>query len=170
MSRFISVNPTVCTGCKTCEVACSLFHFGECNPLRSAIRIIRRERGGLVTSLPLVCQQCRQAFCIEACPAHALSREGGDAALTLDEQKCSSCGNCVDACPAGCIFLDNETNLPVSCDLCSGQPQCVMLCHSNCLTFVNDDNADDPDRIKRLAGLLEAEDLTAKSTPGKGWQ
>lgn len=170
MSRFISVDPSVCTGCRTCEVVCSLFHFGECNPIRSAIRVLRREKGGLVTSLPLVCQQCGQASCIEACPTEALYRESLDAPLTIDEARCSACGNCVDACPAGCISLDNQTNLPISCDLCSGQPQCVLLCHSNCLTLVNNGKADDSNRIIRLASLLEAEDLMAKSAPGKGGQ
>jgi len=170
MYQFISVDPSVCTGCKTCEVACSLFHFGECNPARSAIRVIRREKGGLVTSLPLVCQQCDQASCIDACPTGALYRKSEDSPLTIDEASCSACENCVDACPAECISLDHQTNLPIFCDLCGGQPQCVLLCHSNCLTLENNDKTDDPCRIIRLASLMEAEDLKVKSSPGKGGQ
>ncbi len=168
MSGFVSVNPPVCTGCRTCEVACSLFHFGECNPLRSAIRIIRREKGGLVTSLPLVCRQCRETPCIEACPTEALSRESGSAPLNIDREKCSACGECAAACPAGCLFLDNQTDLPVPCDLCGGQPQCVLLCHSHCLTLANAGSGGDPHRIKRSADLPEAEELAAIASPGKG--
>jgi len=169
MPQFISVDHSVCTGCRTCEVVCSLYHFGECNPERSAIRVIRREKGGLVFSLPLVCQQCEQASCIEACPTEAVSRKNEDAPLTIDEERCSACGNCIEACPVGCIALDNQTNLPISCDLCGGQPQCVLLCHSNCLTLGSNDEADDRDRIKRLVNLLETEGLT-ESVPGKGGQ
>ncbi len=48
MPQFISVDHLVCTGCRECEVVCSLYHFGECNPERSAIRVVRSEKDGLV--------------------------------------------------------------------------------------------------------------------------
>ncbi len=167
MPQFISVDPFVCTGCGTCEVVCSLYHFGECNPERSAIRVIRREKDGLVFSLPLVCQQCKQASCIEACPSEALSRKSEDDPLTVDEKKCSACANCADACPAGCIFLDNQRNLAICCDLCGGQPQCIPLCHSYCLTLGNSDEAGNKNRIEKLASILETEGLWG-SEPRQG--
>ncbi len=167
MSPFIAVNHSVCTGCRTCEVVCSLYHFGECNPEKSAIRVIRRERGGLVFSLPLVCQQCRQASCLEACPTEAIWRENEGSPLTFDQEKCTGCGMCVEACPAGCISLDQLTNLLISCDLCQGRPQCISLCHSDCLTLEDNDRTGNPKRVERLAGILEAEGLT-DSVPGKG--
>ena len=167
MPQFISVDHSVCTGCRTCEVVCSLHHFGECNPERSAIRVIRREKDGLVFSLPLVCQQCRQTPCAEACPSEALFRKTPNDPLTVDKEKCSGCGNCIEACPAGCIFIDNQTHLAVCCDLCGGRPQCVTLCHSSCLTVGSRDEAADRNRVKRLADILEAEDLW-ESVPGKG--
>jgi carbon-monoxide dehydrogenase iron sulfur subunit len=165
MPQFISIDPSGCTGCKTCEVVCSLHHFGECNPERSAIRVIRREKGGLVFSLPLVCQQCEPAPCVEACPSEALFRKASNAPLTVDQEKCSGCGNCVDACPAGCIFLSKQINQIVCCDLCGGQPQCVPLCHSSCLT-VRNSGEEALDRIHRLASILEREDLW-ESVPGR---
>ncbi len=157
--RFISVDYSVCTGCRTCEVVCSLHHFGECNPARSAIRVIRREKGGLVSSFPFVCQQCEKASCIEACPSRALSRNREDDPLTIDEEKCSGCGDCTDACPAGCIFLDNQRNLAVSCDLCGGQPQCILSCHSHSLTLGSSKEAGSRNRIERLATLQKAQVL-----------
>jgi carbon-monoxide dehydrogenase iron sulfur subunit len=169
MPQFISVDHSVCTGCRTCEVVCSLHHFGECNPARSAIRVIRREKGGLVSSFPFVCQQCKQASCIEACPSQALSRKSEDDPLTVDEERCSACGNCTDACPAGCIFLDNQRNLAICCDLCGGQPQCIPSCHSHSLTLGSSNEAGNQNRIERLASIQEAEDLRG-SVPGKGGQ
>ena len=167
MPQFISVDHSVCTGCRTCEVVCSLFHFGECNPARSAIRVIRREKDGLVFSLPLVCQQCRQATCIGACPSDALSRKSENDPIMVDKERCSGCGDCAEACPAGCIFLDAGTKLALSCDLCGGQPQCIPMCHSKCLTLGAGQEEDDQNRIKRLAGVVQAEDLW-ESVPGKG--
>ncbi len=167
MPQFISVDHSVCTGCRTCEVVCSLYHFGECNPERSAIRVIRRERDGLVFSLPLVCQQCQQASCIDACPFEALARKSENGPVMVDEEKCTACGSCIDACPAGCIFLDDQRNLAIACDLCGGQPQCVPLCHSHSLTIGSTDKADDRARIEMLAGILKAEELWP-SVPGKG--
>ena len=152
--EYISVNHLVCTGCRECEVVCSLYHFAECNPERSAIRIIRRERDGLAEPLPLVCQQCEQAPCIDACPTEALFRKGEGGVLTVDEQKCSGCGDCAVACPAGCIFMDRKRDVAVCCDLCGGQPQCVDLCHSHCLTLTSDDASND-ERIQVLARELE---------------
>ncbi len=156
MPPFISVNHSVCTGCRTCEVACSLFHFGECNPSRSAIRVVRRERKGLVTSLPLVCQQCREAPCIAACASGALSRKGENALLAVDVEKCSACGMCTEACPAGCIFVENHKGVAVACDLCGGRPQCVALCHSHCLTLASGAE-DEGIAIQKLAAIRKEE-------------
>jgi carbon-monoxide dehydrogenase iron sulfur subunit len=166
MPQFISVEPSACTGCRTCEVVCSLYHFGECNPERSAIRVIRREKNGLVFSLPLVCQQCEPSSCVQVCPSQALSRKSENDHLTVDGAKCSGCGICAEACPAGCIFLDNQRNVAICCDLCGEQPQCIPLCHSHCLTLGSSDEASER-RMKRLASILEKEDLL-ESLPGRG--
>ena len=169
MSPFIAVNHSVCTGCRTCEVVCSLYHFGECNPERSAIRVIRREKGGLVLALPLVCQQCEQASCLEACPTEAIRRGREGTPIIFDRKKCTECGMCSEACPAGCISLDQQSDGLISCDLCQGLPQCISLCHSHCLTLEDGDETGNPKRVERLAGILEAEGLMG-SVPGKGGQ
>ena len=167
MPQFIAVDHVLCTGCRECEVVCSLYRFGECNPERAAIRVIRKEEGGLVVSLPLVCQQCEEAPCIEACPTEALSREGERGTITIDEERCTGCGDCVDACPAACIFMDNETNVVICCDLCGGQPQCVILCHSHCLTQASGNDAGGKGRVESLTRVLEEEGLW-ESVPGRG--
>ena len=167
MPRFIAVDHVACTGCKTCEVVCSLYHFGECNPRRSAICIIRKERDGLVFCLPLVCQQCEQAPCIEACSTEALFRDGGLGIPAIDKARCSACGDCAEACPAGCIFMDSERMVAICCDLCGGQPQCVLSCHAHCLTEVDREEASEKQDVEYLARVLEQEDLWS-SVPRKG--
>ena len=157
MSQLIAVDYERCTGCRECEVVCSLYHFGECNPERSAIRVTRKEKNGLVLSLPIVCQQCEQASCLEACTTGAISKKSSSGTIIVDRESCSGCGDCMEACPAGCIFLDSVYLIAVCCDLCDGQPQCVDMCHSHCLTHASIEGAGGKDRVKRLARILEEE-------------
>ena len=166
MSEFIAVDHGRCTGCRCCEMVCSLYHFGECNPEKSAIRVTRKEKDGLVSCLPIVCQQCEEAPCLEVCSTGALSRENARDTITIARESCSGCGDCVAACPAGCIFLDNVSSTAICCDLCGGQPQCVDLCHSHCLTRGSGEGAGVKDRVERLAQILE-EDFW-ESKPEKG--
>ena len=164
MSRFIAVEHRHCTGCKTCELICSLYHFGECNPVKSAIHVIRRERNGLVFCLPLVCQQCEPAPCIDACPTQAISRDEAGT-LHFNKDECNNCEFCIEACPVGAIsFTADQTGI-INCDLCGGDPQCVPACHGHCLTVVESEgkaqwNAD------YLVSVLEHEDLLSR-VPGR---
>ena len=167
MSHFISVEHEHCTGCRTCELLCSLYHFGECNPQRSAIRVIRRERDGMVFCLPLVCQQCETAPCIEACPTGAISRDEKKGILAFDKDECTSCGLCVEACPVGGISLDADGTGLITCDLCGGEPQCVPACHAHCLTVADSSQAKATQNLERLTSILEEEDLLS-SIPGRG--
>lgn len=166
MNQFIAIDHLRCTGCKACEVVCSLYHFGKCNPWRSAIRVIRREKNGLVVCLPLVCQQCEQAPCIEACIIGALSRDRDKGILTLDKQECNACGLCVEACPAECISVGADGKVAACCDLCGGQPQCVLICHAHCLTEVESSEANEKQNVEHLARILEQEDLRS-TIPGR---
>ncbi len=159
MRHFIAVNSQGCTGCKTCEMVCSLNHFGECNSWKSAIRVIRKEKGGLVFSLPLVCQQCSQANCVTACPTGAISRKSEDAVTTLNSENCIACGLCIEACPAGCIFTDADRKVVVCCDLCGGNPQCVANCHAHCLIEVDSNQANEKQNVGYLANIVKQEGL-----------
>jgi Fe-S-cluster-containing hydrogenase component 2 len=166
MSRFIAMDHLPCTGCKSCEMICSLIHFGQCNPSKSAIRIIRREKEGLVFCLPLVCRQCDPAPCIEACPSKAISRNTDGGALVLDKERCSDCGLCTEACPFGCVSVDKDTGRLVACDLCGGIPQCVPACHAGCLTERQSDGNECKKEVDRITGILKREHLTDR-IPGR---
>lgn len=164
--HFIAVNHAPCTGCRTCEVVCSLYHFGECRPERSAIHVIRREKDGLVFCLPLVCQQCEPAPCVEACPAGALCRDERPGILMVDKERCTACGLCADACPVGGISISTGGMTVISCDLCGGQPRCVPTCHVHCLSEVDSQVRSEQQTAAYLAGILEREHL-GDCVPGK---
>ena len=71
MHRMLHIEPSLCTGCLQCEMACSFEHEGEFNPARSRIRVFEFEHGR--TSVPYTCTQCVEAWCMKACPTAAIS-------------------------------------------------------------------------------------------------
>jgi Fe-S-cluster-containing hydrogenase component 2 len=158
MSRFIAVDNQNCTGCKTCEMVCSLYHWGESNPWKSAIRVIRKEQDGLVFTLPLVCQQCEDPACLVACAPGAISRKE-DGALAFNRQECTDCGLCVTACPASCVPVNADGKVFMYCDLCDGNPQCVPNCHWQCLTEIERSHAGPAQNVEQLASIIQREDL-----------
>ena len=167
VSQFIAVNNAVCTGCRECELVCSLHHFGECNPELSAVRVVRNEGQGLAEPVPRVCQQCDAPACVDACPVEAISKGDDGDIIRIDPEACTGCGECASACPAGCIFLNPGETTAIACDLCGGDPQCVPLCHSGCLQMLRAEKENEPTRVNRLAGLLShslAESMSDGST------
>ena len=46
MTKVLAVDYDKCTGCRTCEIVCSLQHNGEISPLKSRIRVVRWDDRG----------------------------------------------------------------------------------------------------------------------------
>ena len=143
MEKVLQVDIENCVGCRTCEVACSLRNAGESNPTRSRIRIIRYERAGKFHNyVPMVCQQCSDPLCMEACPVNAISKSEETGALVVDEEACVGCRICAMACPIGGINIDPVTDKAMKCDLCGGDPECVRHCEPEALRYVTRDVLD----------------------------
>lgn len=118
----------ICVGCRTCEVACSVFHTGAVSPALARIRVAKLEETGL--DLAIACLSCVEKTCLE-CPTGALSADGTEP-VRLDEGLCGACKVCVDLCPIGAVgFHDGQ---PLFCDLCGGAPACVSACPSGALS------------------------------------
>jgi len=115
-----------CTGCNSCMLACAFVHSTRFSYDESRVLIVR----DLVRSASSVrvCVQCDDAPCISACPVHALTRKEGSMQIVLDQDKCTGCGRCVDACPFDGVGFNQETSMPLICDLCDGDPACVNAC------------------------------------------
>lgn len=120
----LEVDASKCTGCRLCELVCSLRHEGTCNPRRSRIRV-RRE--SLRLDLPEVCIQCEERSCTKACPHQALI-EDERGAIRVKEERCTACGACVFACPYHAIQIHPSRHVAMVCDLCDGDPACVKYC------------------------------------------
>ncbi len=150
---YLAIDPALCTGCRICEVFCSFHHEGRMQPARSRITVVRGQEAGHF--VPFTCQQCRRARCAEACPEGAIARNPTTQALEVDPERCLGCKMCLLACPFGGIAWDGERGLPLKCDLCQGQPECVRLCPTGALRYVQEERAAVARRRTALGRLPE---------------
>jgi len=137
MGKMLFVDLEKCTGCKVCELACSMKHHGEYNPARSRITVF----GFAPTAsyIPVFCTQCEEAWCRTACPAGAITEEevNGARIVRVSEGKCIGCKTkfCLMACPFGDVSFVSENRKVQKCDLCDGEPECVTACTYGALQF-----------------------------------
>lgn len=124
--KVLKVDYEKCTGCRLCELVCSVKHDHVSNPTRSRIRIIKWEAEGIY--VPMSCQQCEDAPCIVGCPAKAISRNTEMSRVEVDYKKCIGCRTCVSVCPFGAMHFVPYDRKVIKCDLCDGDPQCVRFC------------------------------------------
>lgn len=54
--------------------------------------------------------------------------------VKIDRDLCLGCKVCVDACPLGCITIVEDR--VAKCELCNGDPKCVKHCPTSALTYV----------------------------------
>ena len=119
------VIPKNCTGCRTCELACSMVkgNGGTLGPSRITIFPTGPER-----YMQMTCLQCVEAACIKVCPTDALVRNEETGAVEVKADLCIGCALCETACPFGHIQFDQAAGIPLKCDLCSGSPACARFC------------------------------------------
>ncbi|MCD6323879.1 MAG: 4Fe-4S binding protein, partial [Desulfurococcales archaeon] len=59
-------------------------------------------------------------------------------AWLINYGRCIGCRECAYACPFGAINL-NMVAMPIKCDLCGGDPECVKVCPHDALIFGEED-------------------------------
>ncbi|MFC2008899.1 4Fe-4S dicluster domain-containing protein [Chloroflexota bacterium] len=130
--KVLTVDPDKCTGCRLCELACSLKHTGQFNPARARLKVVGFDE---IFSVPVTCFQCEKPYCAEACPTGAITREASSGVVSVSEEKCVGCKMCIQACPFGAIVFSSEDGVPFKCELCGGEPECVLFCPTGALEF-----------------------------------
>lgn len=121
----------LCTGCRTCELACSMAKFQAYAPRLSHIQVTMESNG--LRSQPRTCEQCDDPACWRSCPSCAFRRDENTNAVLIIPGNCTGCRNCVRACPVNAIQFNEATHKAVKCDLCFGDPQCVRYCPTGAL-------------------------------------
>ncbi len=153
MERVLMINHQKCTGCRLCELVCSVMHDGVSNPARSRIKVVKWESEGLY--VPMSCQQCEDAPCLNVCPVKAISRDQDYGFVAVDYEICIGCRSCVAVCPFGAMNYNVIDKKVFKCDLCGGNPQCVRFCEEKAVDYV------DADRVGNFKRKDAAERLSA---------
>jgi len=133
----------LCTGCGTCQLACSNRAAGGYSPRLARLKVFSENEN--LVNRPLVCTQCENPFCMHSCPFDAISRSDTTGVVLINKETCTGCGNCIKACPDDMIQFDSGSKAD-KCDLCEGEPLCVKYCVPKAL---------------KLVKKLEAQEVTA---------
>lgn len=170
----IAVLPERCVGCRVCELVCSESREGGFRPSKACIQVLSFDES--VQDVPIVCQQCHDAPCLAACPSEALSRDEQTDAVVVDPELCIQCMSCIEACIVGngivkddeklVIKFDEDGQIPLKCNLCLGDPQCVKFCPTQALILTEDSPGHEEigvsEMTQALTHFLRQEDLPRK--------
>jgi Fe-S-cluster-containing dehydrogenase component len=120
--------------------------------------------------MPVPCQHCKEAPCIEGCPTGASYRTE-DGIVLVDQNKCVGCKFCMVVCPYECRVFNRETGVVQKCVLCTERlhyvtakgkskpkpPRCVEVCHMKCRYY---GDLDDPNsEISQMIKFFNAKPL-----------
>src|SRR5512136_2298211 len=162
MGKALIINFDICNGCYNCQIACKDEHVGndwtpyaKPQPLTGHfwMKVTDMVRGTIpkvrVTYLHDICQHCDEAPCIPACTAHAIYKRD-DGIVIIDPEKCRGHRNCLDACPYGVIYYNNDLNIAQKCTWCAHlldrgwkEPRCVDTCPTGALKFGEEEELQD---------------------------
>src|SRR2546427_5804746 len=156
-------DPTLCIGCKACEVACkewnqlpddgytfSGYSYDNTVALGAStwrhVLFVEQDKpyGPQVAGsgdpfrwvfMSDVCKHCANAGCLEACPTGSIVRtEVGS--VFVQEDICNGCGYCVVSCPFGVIDRRPDDGRAFKCTLCYDRQKAGMTpaCAKACPT------------------------------------
>jgi formate dehydrogenase iron-sulfur subunit len=157
-------DPTVCIGCKACEVACKQWNqlpaldderrtmsgdsYDNTRKLDGThwrhVKFVEQfdedRRDGRWTMLSDVCKHCVQAGCLEVCPTGAIIRTEFDT-VVIQSDTCNGCKACLAACPFGVIDINPVSKTAQKCTLCYDrlqagmEPACSQACPTDSIVF-----------------------------------
>lgn len=109
-----------CIGCHGCEIACKNENNVELGSVWS--KVVQRGPYGEYPHLeqyflPVMCQQCADAPCVQVCPAGASYRDENGVVL-IDKEKCIGCKYCMMACPYDVRSWSPTEHVVEKCTLC----------------------------------------------------
>ena len=152
MSKRISFTEEKCTNCNLCSMYCSLtFTRNGVYEYRPSIARIRATTNEDDTKyVAHVCLQCEKPACMEACPVDAISKDPLTGIVMIDEEECTGCESCIDACEFDCVFMVGD--VAVKCEVCD-DPLCVKSCAVKALELVDDSDVEEQEILYKEVGL-----------------
>lgn len=173
--HYMVIDVAKCHDCNNCFMACKDEHVDNDWPGYTAaqprhghhwMNIHRRERGTFprndIAYLPMPCQHCENAPCIDAGKGAVTQRPDG--IVMIDMEKAKSNKALVGACPYGAIYWNAECGTPQKCTMCAhliddndwtpGIPRCAHTCPTGAIEFYTMEPAD-------MEKLISSEGLSA---------
>lgn len=152
--KCLVINLDRCTGCDSCIVSCK---FENHLPLGTFYnRVMQVGPTGSYPNverynLPVQCQQCTHARCVEVCPTGASYRDSESGIVLVDESKCIGCQYCLYACPYGVRTFSEADGVARKCTLCqhltandAAEPACVHNCPGGARFYGDLDDPNSP--------------------------
>ncbi len=159
-----------CLNCKACVVACKAEN-GV--PLGYSRNWVKETTTGVfpapVTRMePGACMHCSEAPCVDVCPTGA-SHIDDWKMVQITTEECIGCQLCMEACPYGARYYNEETEKVDKCSFCrhrvekGREPACVATCPTRVRVFGN--LADPQSEVSKLVAsrktkLLKPEEGT----------
>lgn len=154
--RYMVIDVRWCEDCNNCFMACKDEHvdnswpgYTDAQPRHGHrwMNIQRRERGTYARNdfqyLPMPCQHCENAPCIEASNGAITRREDG--IVMIDMEKAKGKKELVDSCPYGAIYWSEEVDKPQKCTMCAhllddaswapAKPRCAHSCPTEAIQY-----------------------------------
>jgi len=159
----ILYDPTLCTGCRGCQVACKQWNGlqGESsgwfegpsytNPkwvsANTWLLLQMHEEtfldGKLVWAFTQRrCHHCQDSSCVKLCPAEPKAATRDEHGIvSIDPKLCIGCGTCVDNCPFEAPKLAEDYDIARKCTMCIDRqkvglrPACVTTCPTGATMF-----------------------------------
>jgi len=184
MTRGMVIDLKRCIGCYACQLSCKAEHGTP--PGVFFARVLKHEEGQYPTVrqlfLPVLCNHCENAPCVDACPTGASFKWAEDGIVDIDPDKCVGCRACMMACPySNRYYNDNpqhyfeqgptayeeartarhQTDVVMKCNFCRDrvragkQPACVANCPTVARIFgdLDDPNSEVSRLIKERSGF-----------------
>jgi Fe-S-cluster-containing dehydrogenase component len=147
---------------------CSLEKIGLINPAQARINIVRIEEEGIV--MPALCRHCEVPKCVPACPLNCISKDILTSLVSINRETCIGCNLCSKACeyggPVGAprdgSKIKPNTTIKVLCDHCGGDPECVKVCPTGAITYIEQTTETEIIQARGLKELAETIKRTGK--------
>jgi tetrathionate reductase subunit B len=160
--KIFTVDISRCVGCYNCQVACKDEHCGndwspyakpQPNTGHFWMKVNYEEKGTIpkvrVVYQPVLCMHCDRAPCIAACPVEGAIYKREDGLVVIDPKKCTGCRNCLDGCPYGVIYFNDNLHIAQKCTGCAHlldrgwkEPRCVDSCPTDALRLIDESELD----------------------------
>ncbi len=139
----LRIDLDLCTGCRSCEVACKQEHRLAPGEFRNRVVWLNDPHSPDLSFFALACQHCERPACLRACPVNpkAIVKDAETGVVSVLEDRCTGCGECVIACPYSAMGYDATGHHAQKCDLCAERrargetTACASVCPTRAITF-----------------------------------